>query len=197
MARKRNVWGRWRTVLENGVIGAPCPAPSDAEKAVIAQQERVTGLEVQPLVLKGGERCPCCGERLADVENERCSSCKNEFFIEVEAPKHGAGPAKAQVIERKPPPAGSCEYKVITQRDEFFKSKFNPEALEELINQYAAEGWRVVSMTATDSFFDSFWAKGGGAARQELVVLLERKVAVNEVPSAPVISPDHYSKDMP
>jgi|MudIll2142460700_1097286.scaffolds.fasta_scaffold486571_1 hypothetical protein len=197
MARKRNVWGRWRTVLENGVIGAPCPAPSDAEKALIAQQERVTGLEVEPLVLKGGERCPCCGERLADVENERCSSCKNEFFIEVEAQKPGAGPPKALAIEPKPPPPGTCEYRVITQRDEFFKTKFNPEALEELINRYASEGWRVVSMTATDSFFDSFWAKGGGAARQELVVLLERKVAVNEVPSAPVISPDHYSKDMP
>jgi Domain of unknown function (DUF4177) len=189
MARKRNVWGKWRTVLESGVIGASCPAPSEAEKVLIAEQERVAGLEVQPLVLKGGERCPCCGERLVDVENERCSACRNEFFIEVKAPTPEAAPAKAPVIERKPPPAGSCEYTVITQRDEFFKSKFNPEALEELINRYAAEGWRVVSMTATDSFFDSFWAKGGGAARQELVVLLERKVASREAPSAPVVDP--------
>lgn len=76
----------------------------------------------------------------------------------------------------KAPPTGTRVYKVITQRDAFFASKFNPEALEQLLNEHAREGWRVVSMTATDvgSFFGSFWGKGGGAARQELVVLLER-----------------------
>lgn len=71
-----------------------------------------------------------------------------------------------------------CEYKVVTQRDEFFESKFDPQRLEMLLNNYADEGWRVVSMTATDvgSFWGSLWPKGGGAARQELVVLLERRV---------------------
>lgn len=89
-----------------------------------------------------------------------------------------------------PGPAGYCPdhlagltpgarvYKVVTQRDEFFQSKFNPEALEQLLNQHARDGWRVVSMTATDvgSFMGTFWGKGGGAGRQELVVLLERVV---------------------
>jgi hypothetical protein len=38
---------------------------------------------------------------------------------------------------------------------------------------------RVVSMTATDvsSFWGSFWSKGGGAARQELVILFEKTIA--------------------
>lgn len=74
------------------------------------------------------------------------------------------------------PLLGAKVYKVLTQRDEYFKSKFNPEALEQLLNQHARSGWRVVGMTATDvgSFFGSFWAKGGGATRQELVVLLEK-----------------------
>ncbi len=73
-------------------------------------------------------------------------------------------------------------YKVITQRDEFFKSKFNPEALQNLINKYASDGWRVVSLTATDvgSWVGSFLGKGGGASRQELIVLLERKVSEEE-----------------
>jgi hypothetical protein len=77
--------------------------------------------------------------------------------------------------KRKP---GTKEYKVVTQRDEFFKSKFNPESLQELLNVYASEGWRVVGMTATDvgSFWGTLLPKGGGNARQELVVLLERTI---------------------
>ena len=83
-----------------------------------------------------------------------------------------------QPIEAMRPVPGTKEYKVLTQRDEFFKSKFNPQALEDLINIHAGEGWRVVGMTATDvgSFWGSFLQKGGGAARQELVILLERTV---------------------
>jgi hypothetical protein len=104
-----------------------------------------------------------------------------------EAAEHGfqpkGGEKKIQPGEEGIPPPirpgpGMSEYKVITQRDEFFGSKFNPEKLEEYINIYAADGWRVVSVTATDvgSFWGSFWNKGGGAVRQELVVLLGRTV---------------------
>lgn len=77
-------------------------------------------------------------------------------------------------------------YKVITQRDEWFKSKFNPELLQACINEHASRGWRVVSVTATDvgSFFGSFWQKGGGATRQELVVLLEKDVDSHEAHAA-------------
>lgn len=180
MARKRFVWGMWRDVLESGVIGAPCSEPSEAEQELAAAQERAAGLEIQPLVLKGGDLCPCCGARLEFIENKRCPKCRNDFYVEVEG--HGSAqkpaPPTAPVFVPRRVPPGACEYKVITQRDEYFQAKFNPESLERMINMHAADGWRVVSMTATDvgSFFGSFWSKGGGSARQELVVLLERKV---------------------
>jgi hypothetical protein len=42
----------------------------------------------------------------------------------------------------------------------------------------AMSGYRKVNMTATDvgSFLGSFWAKGGGSSRQELLVLMEKTV---------------------
>ena len=44
------------------------------------------------------------------------------------------------------------QYKVLTQKDRFFAGKFDPQKLEQGINAYAEEGWRVVSMpTANES----------------------------------------------
>lgn len=60
------------------------------------------------------------------------------------------------------------QYKVLTQKDRFFAGKFDPEKLEEAINAYAAEGWRVVS--ATTASVPSF-----GGARDEMIVILERE----------------------
>ena len=37
------------------------------------------------------------------------------------------------------------EYKVLTQQDRRWSGKFTPENLENTLNSYAAEGWRVVS----------------------------------------------------
>src|SRR5262245_49432222 len=37
------------------------------------------------------------------------------------------------------------EYKVLTQEDRRWSGKFSPENLEQTLNSYAAEGWRVVS----------------------------------------------------
>ena len=81
--------------------------------------------------------------------------------------------------EALPPPAkGSKIYKVLTQRDSWFKGNFSPEMLEEAVNAYAAEGWRVVGVATTDvaSFWGSFLPKGGGAVRQEIVVFMEKTV---------------------
>jgi hypothetical protein len=91
-------------------------------------------------------------------------------------PQDAEGNPIALPVEAVNSAPGKLQYKVITQRDEFFQSKFNPEALQSLLNQHAAEGWHVVAMTTTDvgSFFGAFWSKGGGASRQELVILLER-----------------------
>ena len=60
------------------------------------------------------------------------------------------------------------QYKVLTQKDRFFAGKFDPQKLEQGINAYAEEGWRVVSMpTAT--------IPGFGNNREELVALMERE----------------------
>ena len=60
------------------------------------------------------------------------------------------------------------KYKVLTQKDKWFSGKFNPQTLENAINAYAEQGWRVVACSTAD-FPAAF-----GAARQELVIILER-----------------------
>lgn len=59
------------------------------------------------------------------------------------------------------------EYKVLTQKDKWFSGKFDPEKLEEALNAYAKQGWRMRGM-ATASI-PSF-----GSSREELVFVLER-----------------------
>ena len=43
------------------------------------------------------------------------------------------------------------EYKVLTKEDRRWTGKFSPENLEQMLNSYAAEGWRVVSSLAVTS----------------------------------------------
>ena len=63
------------------------------------------------------------------------------------------------------------EYKVLSQKDKWFSSKFDPDKLEEAINSYAQQGWRVISC-ATASF-PGFMSGN----REEMIVLLERDKA--------------------
>lgn len=60
------------------------------------------------------------------------------------------------------------QYKVLTQKDKWFSGKFNPETLESAINAYAEQEWRVISCATAD--FPAVF----GAARQEMVIILER-----------------------
>jgi hypothetical protein len=62
------------------------------------------------------------------------------------------------------------EYKVLTQKDKWFSSKFNPLTLESAINAYAEQGWRVIAVTSAD------FPGALGNARNELIVVLERDV---------------------
>lgn len=64
----------------------------------------------------------------------------------------------------------AVQYRVLTQKDKFFGGKFEPKKVEEALNSYAAEGWRVVS-TATASFQTML-----SGNREELIVILERDV---------------------
>jgi hypothetical protein len=62
------------------------------------------------------------------------------------------------------------EYKVLTQKDKWFSSKFNPVTLENAINAYAEQGWHVIAVTSAD------FPGALGNARNELIVVLERDV---------------------
>jgi hypothetical protein len=61
------------------------------------------------------------------------------------------------------------EYKIITQKDRVFGGKFNPELIQNGLNAFAAEGWRVKAAVTTT--FPGF-----SGAREELVFVLEREV---------------------
>jgi hypothetical protein len=60
-------------------------------------------------------------------------------------------------------------YKVLTQKDKWFSSKFDPTALEDALNAYAAQGWRVISCATAE-------IPGilGGTNREEMIIIMER-----------------------
>lgn len=62
------------------------------------------------------------------------------------------------------------EYKVMTQKDRWFGGKFDPMKLDQALNSYAGEGWRVVASTTA-----AFPTLTG--SRDEMIVILERQVA--------------------
>ena len=61
------------------------------------------------------------------------------------------------------------EYKVLTQKDKFIGGKFDPMKLEEALNSYAKQGWRVVAASTADIV-------GFGTNRQEFITIMERDV---------------------
>ncbi|HPG92398.1 MAG TPA: DUF4177 domain-containing protein [Clostridia bacterium] len=62
------------------------------------------------------------------------------------------------------------EYKILTQKDKWFSGKFDPQKLEEAINAYAQQGWRVITCATA-----SVPAVIGGM-RDEFITLLERDI---------------------
>ena len=63
------------------------------------------------------------------------------------------------------------EYKVLTQQDRRWSGKFSPENLEQTLNSYAAEGWRVVSTFTVASI----WS----VSTSQIMILLERETPPN------------------
>jgi hypothetical protein len=59
------------------------------------------------------------------------------------------------------------EYKVLTQKDKWFSGKFDPEKLEQALNAYAKQGWRMRGMASAS-------VPGFGGNRDELIFVLER-----------------------
>jgi hypothetical protein len=150
---KRFVEGKWRLVLADGTMGSTCPPPTDEERR--AQENEEQRLKYQAEADETGKEVWWRGERFVPSWNKDLVSAEN--------PRPSLLP-------------GQKVYKVLTQRDEWFKGKFSPEKLEEAVNHYAAEGWQIVGVTTTDvaSFWGSFLPKGGGAVRQEIVVFMEK-----------------------
>jgi len=60
------------------------------------------------------------------------------------------------------------EYKVLTYKDRFFAGKFDPERLEQAMNSFAAEGWRVIAVTTGK-------IPSLTGAREEVVIFMERE----------------------
>ena len=61
------------------------------------------------------------------------------------------------------------EYHVLTMKGKWFSGKFDPQKLQEALNAYAQQGWRLISCATAD-------IPGFGSARQEFVAVLERDV---------------------
>lgn len=57
------------------------------------------------------------------------------------------------------------EYKLLSQKDKWHSSKFDLQALEDDLNEYAKQGWEVIAV-ATPSF---------GSSREEFIAVLERE----------------------
>jgi Domain of unknown function (DUF4177) len=61
----------------------------------------------------------------------------------------------------------AVEYKVLTQKDKFFSRKFDPEQLQNALNSYATEGWRVIAAATAE-------IGAGIGSREEIIFILER-----------------------
>ena len=59
------------------------------------------------------------------------------------------------------------EYKVLTKEERRWSGKFSPESLEQVLNSYAAEGWRVVTTFPVASI----WS----VSTSQVMILLERE----------------------
>ena len=68
------------------------------------------------------------------------------------------------------------KYKVISQRDKWFSGTFDPARLESILNEHAADGWRVVSMASA-----SREGMLTGGSKDELIILLEKDLTPKPV----------------
>ncbi len=126
--------------------------------------------------------CANCGFQLKD-EDVFCSSCGANFS----ATSNSTNPVSQTVpysssegglnfdfsnntTTATPISNKRYEYKVLSQKDKWFSGKFDPMMLEQAINAYAQQGWRVIGCATAD--IPAFV----GGQRQEFITLLEREV---------------------
>lgn len=122
--------------------------------------------------------CNVCGNQLADG-TKFCTKCgtnlENANNAQAGAPMQGTTSAQGKAFDFNTNTASSAssakryEYKVLSQKDKWFSGKFDPMLLEQAINAYAQQGWRVIGCATAD-------IPGFAANRQEFITLLEREV---------------------
>ena len=111
--------------------------------------------------------CEACGA--SNEVGKFCGKCGSPLVEQAPAaPPVVAAPVGTPVV------VGAArelfEYMVLTQKDRVFGGKFNPQQLQEALNGFARQGWRVAEATTTT--FPGFTG-----AREELVFILERPIA--------------------
>ena len=110
--------------------------------------------------------CKKC-QREAAASKIYCDYCNSQDFVEelgVEEELDLFDVADAALVLDPSKP----QYKVITQKDRFFGGKFDPALIERALNEYAQDGWTIVSAVSAD-------IPGLGGARNELIIILEKK----------------------
>lgn len=60
------------------------------------------------------------------------------------------------------------KYKILSQKDKWFSGKFDPQKLEDALNAYADQGWKLKAAATAD--IASF-----GGSRQEFIAIMERE----------------------
>lgn len=143
------------TLSSSGSTEVPASAPIERPAPP------VTGPEDPPTRLPGGPQGGGATPRI-------------EHVLPPESPSRlspHASESKSGLREPGPPPglATKSEYKVLTREKLWFSGEFNPAGLEEALNSYAQQGWRLKStqvLTVT--------GPGPEGTREELVVILER-----------------------
>jgi hypothetical protein len=108
--------------------------------------------------------CEACGA--ADQEGKFCGKCGSTLTAEGPSTVKAAPAKKSPVVGAQ---SELFEYMVLTQKDRVFGGKFNPLQLQEALNGFAQQGWRVIE-AATTTF------PGFSGNREELVFVLERRV---------------------
>ena len=119
--------------------------------------------------------CQNCGMQMPD-ESMFCTSCGTRYEAAASQPQPVTPPQSSTGMNFDfntntaiPVDKTYYEYKVLSQKDKWFSGKFDPAMLEQALNAYAEQGWRVVSCATADI------PSAFGANRQEFITILERE----------------------
>lgn len=186
---------RCATVLV-GAFGDYCPECKDTVTAVSrnptfpvkrpAGRKDTMGSGGKNSAVADEPACPRCGTVLVGAFSDYCPECKDTVGVVSRSPvsptSHASQPKvdesvgvplfDASMIGATGASAPvRYEYLVMTMKDRFFGGKFDPAKLQEALNAYAREGWRLNSTATADLPGISF----NGQGRNEIIFILERE----------------------